>query len=74
VINKTDPRTRRARVDPLHYFPCENWKAIRYSNNVCLSRCLDGKAFSDESTIKSARKETIDGVEYFVLVGATLTM
>jgi large subunit ribosomal protein L31 len=37
-------------------------------NNVCFLDVASGKKFLTKSTIKSARKETIDGVEYFVVV------
>ncbi len=37
-------------------------------NNVCFLDVSTGKRFLTKSTIKSARKETIDGVEYFVLL------
>ncbi len=37
-------------------------------NNVCFLDVASGKKFLTESTMKSARKETIDGVEYFVVV------
>ncbi len=37
-------------------------------NNVCFLDVGTGKKFLTKSTIKSGRKETIDGVEYFVVV------
>jgi large subunit ribosomal protein L31 len=37
-------------------------------NNVCFLDVASGKKFLTKSTMKSARKETIDGVEYFVVV------
>ena len=37
-------------------------------NNVCFLDVASGKKFFTKSTMKSARKETIDGVEYFVVV------
>ncbi len=37
-------------------------------NNVCFLDVGSGKKFLTKSTMKSARKETIDGVEYFVVV------
>ena len=37
-------------------------------NNVCFLDVSTGKRFLTKSTIKSARKETIDGVENFVLL------
>ncbi len=37
-------------------------------NNVCFLDVATGKRFLTKSTIKSARKETINGVEYFVIL------
>ncbi len=37
-------------------------------NNVCFLDVGSGKKFLTKSTMKSARKETIEGVEYFVVV------
>ena len=37
-------------------------------NNVCFLDVSSGKKFLTKSTMKSARKETIDGVEYFVVI------
>ncbi len=37
-------------------------------NNVCFLDVASGKKFLTKSTMKSNRKETIDGVEYFVVV------
>jgi large subunit ribosomal protein L31 len=37
-------------------------------NNVCFLDVASGKKYLTKSTMKSARKETIDGVEYFVVV------
>lgn len=37
-------------------------------NNVCFLDVATGKKFLTRSTIKSARKETIDGVEYHVII------
>lgn len=37
-------------------------------NNVCFLDVSSGKKFLTKSTMKSARKETVDGVEYFVVV------
>lgn len=37
-------------------------------NNVCFLDVGTGKKFLTKSTLKSGRKETIDGVEYFVVV------
>jgi len=37
-------------------------------NDVCFLDIGTGKRFITKSTMKSARKETIDGVEYFVIV------
>lgn len=37
-------------------------------NNVCFLDVATGKRFLTKSPIKSARKESIDGVEYFVVV------
>lgn len=37
-------------------------------NNVCFLDVATGKKFLTKSTIKSARKETIDGVEYNVVI------
>lgn len=37
-------------------------------NNVCFLDVATGKRFLTKSTIKSARKETIDGKEYFVVL------
>jgi len=36
--------------------------------NVCYRDVSTGKNFLSQSTIKSDRKETIDGEEYFVIV------
>ncbi|HKB90782.1 MAG TPA: type B 50S ribosomal protein L31 [Opitutaceae bacterium] len=37
-------------------------------NNVCFLDVSTGKRFLSKSTMKSARKETIDGEEYFVVL------
>ena len=37
-------------------------------NNVCFLDVATGKRFLTKSTIKSARKETIDGQEYFIVL------
>ncbi|MFZ9683236.1 MAG: type B 50S ribosomal protein L31 [Cephaloticoccus sp.] len=37
-------------------------------NNVCFLDVATGKRFLTKSTMKSARKEQIDGEEYFVIV------
>ncbi|MEY2878772.1 MAG: hypothetical protein RLZZ15_1152 [Verrucomicrobiota bacterium] len=37
-------------------------------NNVCYLDIGTGKRFLTKSTMKSARKETIDGVEYSVII------
>ncbi len=37
-------------------------------NNVCFLDVATGKRFLTRSTLKSARKETIDGVEYQVVL------
>ena len=37
-------------------------------NDVCFLDIGTGKRFITKSTMKSARKENIDGVEYFVIV------
>ena len=37
-------------------------------NNVAFLDVASGKKFLTRSTIKSARKETIDGVEYYVVI------
>jgi large subunit ribosomal protein L31 len=37
-------------------------------NNVCFLDVATGKKFLTKSTMKSQRKETIDGQEYFVVV------
>ncbi|MBP6507783.1 MAG: type B 50S ribosomal protein L31 [Opitutaceae bacterium] len=37
-------------------------------NNVCFLDVATGKRFLTKSTMKSARKETIDGVEYQIVV------
>ena len=37
-------------------------------NDVCFLDIGTGKRFTTKSTMKSARKETIDGVDYFVIV------
>jgi large subunit ribosomal protein L31 len=37
-------------------------------NNVCFLDVASGKKFLTKSTMKSNRKETIDGVEYFVVI------
>ena len=37
-------------------------------NNICFLDVATGKRFLTKSTMKSIRKETIDGVEYFVVV------
>ena len=37
-------------------------------NNVCFLDVATGKKFLTRSTMKSARKEQIDGEEYFVVV------
>ena len=37
-------------------------------NNVCFLDVSTGRRFLTRSTMKSLRKETIDGVEYFVVL------
>ena len=37
-------------------------------NHVCFIDVGSGKKFLTKSTIKSARKETIDGIEYHVVI------
>ena len=37
-------------------------------NNVCFLDVASGKKFLTKSTMKSARKETIDGVEHFIVL------
>ncbi len=37
-------------------------------NNVCFLDIGTGRRFLTKSTMKSARKESIDGVDYFVVV------
>ncbi|HYC70467.1 MAG TPA: type B 50S ribosomal protein L31 [Opitutaceae bacterium] len=37
-------------------------------NNVCFLDVATGKKFLTKSTMKSARSEKIDGVDYFVVV------
>ena len=37
-------------------------------NNVCFLDVSSGKRFLTKSTMKSQRKETIDGEEYFVIL------
>ncbi|MDR0353340.1 MAG: type B 50S ribosomal protein L31 [Opitutaceae bacterium] len=37
-------------------------------NHVCFLDVATGKRFFTKSTMRSQRKETIDGVEYFVVV------
>ncbi len=37
-------------------------------NNVCFLDVASGKKFLTKSTMKSARKEVIEGVEYFVVI------
>lgn len=37
-------------------------------NNVCFLDVATGRRFLTKSTMKSNRKETIDGVEYFVVL------
>ena len=37
-------------------------------NNVCFLDVSTGKRFLTKSTMKSARKEEIDGKEYFIIV------
>jgi ribosomal protein L31 len=37
-------------------------------NNVCFLDIGTGRRFLTKSTMKSARKESIDGVEYYVVV------
>ena len=37
-------------------------------NNVCFLDIGTGKKFLTKSTMKSARKEVIDGAEYFVVI------
>ena len=37
-------------------------------NNVCFLDVASGKRFLTKSTMKSARKENIDGVEYFMVL------
>jgi large subunit ribosomal protein L31 len=37
-------------------------------NNVCFLDVATGKRFLTKSTMKSARKETIDGIEYSVVI------
>ena len=37
-------------------------------NNVCFLDVATGKRFLTKSTMKSIRKENIDGIEYFIVV------
>ena len=37
-------------------------------NNVCFLDVATGKRFLTRSTMKSSRKEAIDGVEYFIVL------
>ena len=37
-------------------------------NNVCFLDIGTGRRFFTKSTLKSPRKETVDGVEYYVIV------
>jgi len=37
-------------------------------NNICFLDVATGKRFLTKSTMKSARKETIDGVEYMIVI------
>ncbi len=37
-------------------------------NNVCFLDVSTGRRFLTKSTMKSSRKETIDGTEYFVVL------
>jgi large subunit ribosomal protein L31 len=37
-------------------------------NNVCFLDVATGKRFLTKSTMKSARKENIDGAEYFIVI------
>ena len=37
-------------------------------NNVCFLDVASGKKFLTRSSVKSARKETIDGIEYYVII------
>ena len=37
-------------------------------NNVCYLDVSSGKRFQTKSTMKSARKEVIDGVEFFIVL------
>ncbi|MDD2765645.1 MAG: type B 50S ribosomal protein L31 [Opitutaceae bacterium] len=37
-------------------------------NNVCFLDVSTGKRFLTRSTMKSSRKETIDGTEYFIIL------
>ena len=37
-------------------------------NNVCFLDVATGKRFLTRSTMKSARKETIDGSEYYIVI------
>ena len=37
-------------------------------NNVCFLDVATGKRFLTQSTMKSARKETIDGEEYYIVL------
>jgi large subunit ribosomal protein L31 len=37
-------------------------------NNVCFIDVATSKRFLTRSTLKSARKETIDGTEYFIVL------
>ena len=37
-------------------------------NNVCFLDVATGRRFLTKSTMKTSRKETIDGVEYFVVL------
>ncbi len=37
-------------------------------NNVCFLDVATGRRFLTRSTMKSARKETIDGLEYYIVL------
>ena len=66
VINKTERRNKAGQGSLLVFAV----KAETHPNlnNVCFLDVATGKRFLTKSTMKSARKEKIDGEDYFVVV------
>jgi large subunit ribosomal protein L31 len=67
VINKTDPRYKARKVNPTLFFAVKA-EGHPTLNNVCFVDVSTGHKHLTKSTMKSQRKETIDGEEYYLVL------